>query len=539
MQIKLIFIVVILSVYLPAPVFSQTVIAQGNLPVSSCSSCTSLENEKIKYFNENKYAEFIIFLNNYKIKYKLDKSCLNYYKALSRYAQLGYLEEKQSWDEYFANGNNYRQEIVQNAQEVISKAPVDNCLRVKTRLLLWQFHRGQQDAFSGQALDELTAELKAYAKVTQNVGLIKEVADMLLASEEKLPAREFYKIYVDKLTQNKLTDPELKNIALGFYKERNLELAQTVYDIYIEKASKDLSADKFIAKLFEIANLFVYSPNNGVAFDSRTEKLADLYDMVYAEKIYALIEAKGRLDVFNQETIYLRAFNLEKMNDYEAAQRQYLQLTQIYPDSRYFDEATYKIAMINAYILADISEAQRYFQVLADKTTLSPHVISSFYQLGLLSQWQGNFVQARSYYDLLLKNAQDKYSASVISAKERLEEIQGNKSLSYNLKIFLDLSLKDKTTLIEMNKTQLRLASYVLTKNQNNLVSSLVNMPQSGCNQVELQYLWSGDLGGVNPKVTESSFQSVYADSGTKELNMVIISPAGAIDRSFAMVDVY
>ena len=64
-------------------------------------------------------------------------------------------------------------------------------------------------------------------------------------------------------------------------------------------------------------------------------------------------------------------------------------------------------------------------------------------------------------------------------------------------------------------------------------------MPQSGCNQVELQYLWSGNLGGANPGVNESNFQGAYVDPGTKEINMVIISPAGTVDRSFAMVDVY
>jgi hypothetical protein len=46
-------------------------------------------------------------------------------------------------------------------------------------------------------------------------------------------------------------------------------------------------------------------------------------------------------------------------------------------------------------------------------------------------------------------------------------------------------------------------------------------------------------LGGVNPAVTESNFQGVYSDSGTKEINVVIISPAGTADRSFIMVDVY
>jgi len=523
MKANFIFTVIIFSILLSAPVFSQPVALGDNAAVSGCAN---LENEKIKYFQENQYSEFVNFLDNYKIADKLNSSCINYYKALTRYAQLSYLEEKQSWDEYFANGNNYREQIVDGVNKVIAQTSASDDLRSKSRFLIWQFHRGQQDAFYEQALIDLIADLKAYAQVSADTTLLKQIADSLFLEGEKASARELYKLYVAKLAQGKITDLELKTIAAGFYKEKNLELAQTVYDLYIEKTQKSFAPDKFIAELFEIASLFVYKANG-------------LYDMDYAEKIYALIQASGQKDVFNQETIYLRAFNLEKNSAYKDAQKFYLQLTQNYPDSKYFQEAIYKIAMINAYVLADLNEAQRYFQMLASETVATPHVISSLYQLGLLSDWQGDLVKASSYYDLLLKNAQGKYITIVALANERIKEIQENKPLSYNLKTFLDLSLKNDSTLIEINKSQLKSASYILEKNQNNTISSLVNMPQSGCNQVELQYLWSGDLGSANPGAGESNFQGVYVDPGTKEINMVIISPAGTVDRSFIMVDVY
>ena len=523
MRANLILTVFVLSVSFLTPAFSQPVAVQDN---TSAGYCAGLENEKIKYFQENKYSEFIDFLNNYKITDQSNKPCINYYQALTRYAQLSYLEEKQSWDEYFANGNDYRQQIVDGVNKVIAQTNASDGLRSKSRLLIWQFHHGQQDAFHEQALIDLMTDVKAYAQASQDTALVKYIADALLSSGQKSSARELYKLYVDKLVEGKMTDAELKNIAAGFYKEQNLELAQTVYDIYIERVSNSLPPDKFIAQLFEIASLFVY-------------KQTGLYDMAYAEKIYALVEARGPKDAFNQETIYLRAFNLEKMNAYQDAQKFYLQLTQAYPDTKYFQEATYKIAMINAYVLANISEAMKYLQILAAKTVVSPHVISSLYQLGLLSQWQGDLAKASSYYDTLLKNAQDQYAATVAQARERIKEIQENKPLSYNLKTFLDLSLKNDSTLMEMNKSELRSVNYILAKNQNNIVSSLVNMPQSGCNQVELQYLWSGDLGGANPGVEMSNFEGAYADPGTKVINIVLISPAGIIDRTFIMVDVY
>ncbi|MDD5477835.1 MAG: hypothetical protein PHG87_06545 [Candidatus Omnitrophica bacterium] len=500
-----------------------------SVPLVYCaqtSGCSGIEESKSKYLAANQYNEFIEFLDNFKEKDKVDPLCLKFYKAQARYLQLKYLEEKQSWDDYFANGNTYRQQLVENAQKVIEQADTGNPLRPKMRLLLWQFHYGQQDAFVQASLDDLIADLNAYAKVKSDPELIKDIADALLAGEEKTKARQIYKLYVDQLVAGKITDPELKSVAAGFYKGGNVELAQAVYNIYTERISKTLAPEKLVQELFEIASLFVYKPQG-------------LYDLAYAEEIYAKIEGLGSKNVFNQETIYLRAFNLEKLRDYKGAEKLYLQLTRLYPDTKHFDEAVYKVAMIEAYVLANINEARKYFEMLAAKTVFSPQVISSFYQLGLLAQWEGNLVKAKEYYGLLLKNSADSYAATAALVKDRLKEIQEDKQIDYNLKTFLDLSLKNANPLVEMGKAELKSSSYVLDKDQKATISSLIEMPQSGCNQVELQYLWSGDLGGASPAVTDGSFQCAYPDAGTKAINIVIISPAGAIDRFFTMVDVY
>jgi len=513
-----------LCLWLPA-VFSQA-LAETSTPGGSC--CATLEEQKVKYLKDNQYNEFIDFLNN--SKDKQNAPCINYYKAFTRYAQLKHLEEKQLWDDYFANGNTYRDQIVENVKNVIDQTSTADCLRPKSRLLVWQFHRDQQDAFYEQALIDLITDVTAYAKEANDAALVRSVADQLKAYGEKTKAREVYKLYVDKLVSGQITDLELKNIAAGFYKEENLDLAQTVYDIYIEKAAKSLSPDKFIQELFEIAGLFVYKPQG-------------LYDMAYAEKIYAKIEALGRKDVFNQETIYLRAFNLEKLKDYRKAGELYLQLIRLYPLSGHFDQAAYKIAMINAYALADIKEARNYFEKLTAKAAAnsvsSPQVLSSFYQLGLLAQWEGDLSKARDYYNTLVMSCADNQLITVTQAKERLKEIEENKPLSYNLKTFLDLSFKKGDALLEMGRSELQSSAYILEKGQKVIVSSQVSLPESGCNKIELQYLWSGNLGEAHPGVTDGTFQCSYPASGTKELNLVIISPAGIIDRCFIMVDVY
>ena len=502
--------------------FSAEPEKQKNNLSSSC--CVNIQEAQTKYLVGNQYNEFIDFLDN--SKDKSVQTCLDYYKADMRYRQLKYLEEKQSWDDYFSNGNTYRDQIVVSLQKVIRQTDNRNCLRPKSRLLLWQFHHGQQDAFLEQSLADLVADINVYAQKTNDPELIREVADKLLASGEKAKAGQIYKLYVDKLVSGKINQEELKGKAAGFYKEGNLELAKSIYDIYIEKAAKSLAADKFIQELFEIASLFVYKP-------------AGFYDLAYAEKIYARIEEFAGDKVFNQETIYLRAFNLEKFRDYQEAAKYYLQLTRLYADSKYFDEAAYKIAMINVYALADINEARKYFELLAAKDKFSPQVISAFYQLGLLAQWEGDPAKAKNYYDLLLNNSKGNYTETAAQAKERLKEIGDNLPISYNLKTFLDLSLKKESALSETGRAELMPSAYLLTKGQKIVVSSSVNMPQSGCNQVQLQYLWSGDLAGVHPSVDDDNFQAAYADPGTKEINIVVVSPAGAVDRFFFMVDVY
>ncbi len=516
MRGQLISAVLFLSVLLSAP----------SIYCAQAFDYSAIEAAKAKYLAANQYNEFIGFLDNFKDKDKAGQLSLNYYKAQARYLQLKYLEEKQSWDDYFANGNTYRQQLEESARKVVDQADAGNPLKVKAGLLLWQFHHGQQDAFVQSSLDELVAGVNLYAKGKNDPELIRAVADSLLYGEENAAAHQIYKLYVNQLTAGKMTDTQLKALGSGFYKEGNLELAQAVFNIYIERASKTLQQGKFIKELFEIASFFVYKPQG-------------LYDMAYAEEIYAKIEGLGGQGAFDQATTYLRSFNLEKFRDYKAAQKLYLQLIQLYPDSKYFDEAVYKIAMINAYVFSNISQARQYFNLLAAKKEFSPHVIASLYQLGLLAQWEGDSVKAKEYYELLLRDTADKYPSIASQANERLKEIQENKQISYNLKTFLDLSLKSENTLTEMGKAELKSSAYALEKGQKATISTFVNMPQSGCNQVELQYLWSGDLAGASPAVTDASFQCTYADSGTKAINIVVISPAGSIDRYFTMVDVY
>lgn len=486
------------------------------------------EELKDSYFRDKKYAEFTDYLKSLGAKNKELEPAASYYIGLSRYHQLKYLEETQDWNEYFSQGNSYREEISSYAQKAIDSTKQSDALHIYARLLLWQFHKDQQDAFAQDALSGLKSSVLEYAKQAQDIKPIKDVADKLLSYQEKGESRQLYRIYVDKIISSDIKDGQLKEVALGFYEENNVELSQVVYDSYIDKILKSLPKEKSAEILIDIARQFAY-------------KKEGASDMLYAERVFKKLEETGGKEIFNEELMYMRAFNLEKAKEFLLARDRYMDLSKAYPESTRLDEANYKIGVIYSYLSKDIKEARQYFEKLAQKETLSPHVLSSLYQLGLLSQWEGEFDKAKGYYNELIEKAAGGFTETVTPAKERLKEIDEQKPIEYNLKAFLDACLKEDSGVAMTSN--LNASTYILNKDEEAAISSNTNLPISGCLPVELQYLWSGRLGKPKTAVAElpltPSFNTSYLDTGTKEINLAVLSASGVIDCSIDMVDVY
>ncbi len=478
------------------------------------------------YFNENKYTEYIAYLNSLVKQKKILEPVVNYYIGFTRYCQLKHLEQIQNWDEYFARGNSYRDEIVASLQKTIASVAATDALGVYARLALWKFHKEQNDAAGDTALSDLMNSALAYAKDAKDLKPIKDAADEFSSYGEKAKAKELYKLYVDRIVASDIKDDELKTIALSFYEGGNLDLAEAIYDVYLERAAKEVPKEKLIPVFTEIARSFAY----------RDEGPAD---MLYAEKIFTKIEEAGGKEAFDEELIYLRAFNLEKAKEYQQAKDFYLDLVQRYPQSARADEANFKAGLIHTYILRDIKSGRIYFEKLAQKETISPPVISSLYQLGLLSQWEEDLVKAKEYYNKLLERSKASFPETENLAKERLKEIEGAKPIEYNLKTFLDVSFKEEYAMLDMSKLDLRSRPYKAKKDTEINISSTAYTAQSGCLAVELQYLWSGHLGNNKPTNEQISFATQYIQTGTKEINLVVVSATGIIDRNIELADVY
>ncbi|MFA5114768.1 MAG: hypothetical protein WC469_01720 [Candidatus Omnitrophota bacterium] len=496
------------------------------------------------YFNNNDFDGFLTALSSVGGGDNKGLALWNdYYTALARYRQLKYLEDNQLWEEYFANQNSWRTQITGSIAKVLEGTTTADPLRILSRLLLWRFYQDQQDPARELQLSGLMAETEEYAAGNAaDIGLIKTAADELSSYNEKGNARQLYKIYVAKIVAPGEESGKIKKAALGFYSQGNLDLAEAVYDAYIERIAQAQGAAA-APELIEIARQFSYGDNRP-------------NDPLYAEKVFARIEELGGKEALDEKLMYLRAFNLEKGKDFLAAKDRYRDFVASFPDNPENDEAQYKLGIITTYIMRDISGGRGYFTKLSDSDKVSPQVISAIYQLGLLAQWEGKNEEARRYYLALKDKAGDGFRETVALANERIAELDGSRPIEYNLKTFIDVSLRPQDVQSDRTKFELNCHPYRSPRNQDVNISSSYYYGDNGCLQPEFQYLWSGHLGAYHdvsndsstapdsrgltkPDTSQSAFTTQYIHNGSKEVNLVIVSASGVVDRNLDIVDVY
>jgi hypothetical protein len=484
-----------------------------------------LAQAKEPYFKAGRFNEFCDFLKTLTAKNSGLENLSRYFYSLSRYEQLKYLEGRQSWDEYFDKGNDYRQDITSGLAELLKSTDGKDVLRLYARLLLWQFHQDQQDAFAEDALAGLMDAAKSYAENTQDPEPLKEAADKLQAYELKTKARGLYELYISKVVSAESKDEQLSGLAARFFQDSNLELAEVVYEAFIEKIIKSWPKEKAAAELASIARQFAY-------------KDATANDPAFAEKVFQKLEGLSGKDIFDEQLSYLRAFSLEKAKEFEAAKAIYIDLLSRFSGSLYYDKINFKLGIISAYVSRNIKDAREYFQKLAGKESSSPEIISSLYQLGILAQWEEDMERARANYLKLKEKAGSLYQSLAAMAEARLKEIEEDNPLDSNIRNFLDVSLKDAYSSFNMSKAALKSSAYNLKKGQEFKMTAAATAPESGCMELSLMYGWVGELGKALPQAEESSFTSAYSEPGTKFIGLVVSTSGGVVDRAIDLIDV-
>ncbi|MDD5246312.1 MAG: hypothetical protein PHS09_02835 [Candidatus Omnitrophica bacterium] len=488
---------------------------------------SSLEEARDGFFKDHEYSAFVDFLNSLGRKKKSLRPYVNYYTALTRHSQLAYLESIQDWNEYFSKGDEYRHQMQSSLLAGLKEVNPEDPLYLSLKLLQWKYAQEQQDPAAQGYLTELIGACEKYSKESKDFSLIKDLGDQVLAAGQKNSAKKIYAVFAQALTKTTDSPGELERSAADFYNQKNMDLAQLLYDAYIEKLLSGKDKAKAVTALQEIAQKFTYrdqEPN----------------DPAYAEKIFAELESLGGEGVFNEKLIYLRAYNLEKLHEFEKAALAYQALIKNFANSERVPEAKFKAGVINAYIMRQVDEGKKYFNELFQQGDLSSWGAAAGYQLGLLSQFSAEADQAAVFYRSLIDRAKENFQDTVMLARQRLQEIDGKNDLEYNLKTFLETAL-DKGPAegaFNASKINLQCSPCLAEKNSSVKMSSEVSVPASGCTQIELRYLWSGDLGENPPLNSDPSFTTAYRSSGSKVINLVVVNPAGVIDYGLDFVDI-
>jgi len=485
----------------------------------------TLEEQKEKYFKEKNYSEFIAHLEELKRK-NPENFTIDYYLALSQYWQLKDLEEKKLWEEYFNLRSNYLDRIIKETENASKKAE-DPKICLEAKYLNWLMHKELNNEKKDIVLKELIDLASNYTKKGRDSFILKEMAKRLQMENESFASLNLYNLYVKALIESDIPLEQLRQEADNVYREDDIYLSTQIYDQYIERLIKEgFLKEEIYKNLISIIKKFS-------DYGQRDVKSPD-----YAESLFLrLKEYLG--EELDEETQYLRAYNLQRKKEYLRCAEEYETLLKSYPQTRYRDEVEFKLGIIYLYELGDTQKALDYLMNLIKKGEKKQYILSCLYHLGLYHQYQGEKATAHSFYQNILDIVEDneEFLETTKLTKERLKEIEEERPIEYNLKTYLDSVFSE----IPIRKN-LEFHSLPGKNPRNEEIDFQIKFTPSetGCLVPEYKLLWSGDLGKIE-RVEESreGFTTSYSNLGTKIVNLVVIGPLQILDNSIEMIDVY
>ena len=481
-----------------------------------------------EYFSKNDYDGFYSYLQGL-LKQGYDKTPQVYYfLALSRLQQIGYWQKMKNWEGVYDKSVAFRKDIDQNLSKAVSLTQDDPELLLGIKYLKWQNMREEDPDNAAGAFDDMVTTARDTAKSGPAIEKIKTIADELSTLEDKNLSARLYEVYVEKLSASNLSDQEIKERGERFLKEGHVYLAKSVFGTYLDRLSgkNELQAREMVA----IADKFAY--NGG----------EEGLDPMFAETMYKKAFDLAGAAAFNKDSQYLRAFNLERMKDSEGSVNEYKNLLTAYPDYPSKQEVYFRIGVLAAYAQKNIALAEEYFTKIRDEFPKDPLMLSSLYQLGLLSQWKKDFDKAKGFYNALIEGAKtqgmDLEKNEIVSlAKERLKEIEEQKEIAYGLRLFLEGTFKEKEGPSFMNVDLTGRPAKEAAGKPVKFVATTSN-PQTGCMTPNYSYEWSGEVGNVVNIPNSPELVTDYASASIKVVSVAVVGTGGPEGVGFDMVQV-
>jgi len=515
----------------PGPTKAQdTAALKQKIEKNDADSLSAVEDLLDIYFADNNYEEAYQYLESL-AKDGFDKSPEIYFDlALTRSEEIAYWQETKNWEGVYDKSADYKKEIMDHLDKAESLAMDKPSVLLGVKFLRWQA-TGEDDPDRAFGLfNELLYTAKSMPSSATALDMIKQIGDELASYEDKSMARRFYEIYVSKLGESHLTGEELKAMALQSLNEDNMFLAKSLYEAYLGQLAdnKDLAAKETVS----VADKFVAT--------GKEDGLDPGYAEAMYQKAYDLI-GQAAFDVGAQ---YRRAYNLERMKDFQAAGRQYQGLLDNYKEGVPQKEIYFRLGVLSAYAEKNIPKGLEYFSKIKAEFPKDPMALDSFYQLGLLSQWQGQTDKAKEFYSALLTLAKElnldlEKNDLVLLTRERQKEIEEKKEIAYGLKLFLEgifkLAEPGQRAPLDVDLTA-RPAEMDLNQSTKFVVTT--SNPQTGCLMPAYSYEWSGQTGSTNNIPNAPELVTDYSLSGFKVVGVAVVDSSGLQGAGFEMVEI-
>ena len=454
-----------------------------------------------------------------------------FYLADVRQQQIQYWQKTKNWEGVYDKAQGLKKEILANLDRAERTIKNNPAVFFKIKYDRWSVLKDEDPDRAAKLFNDLVAFAKEKAGDAATLKAVKEIADACSKLEDKNLSRRLYEIYVAKISSSNLTKEERKSEAEKFLEVGNLFLAKSFYEAYLNPltGSRDLLAKAYV----EVADKFA-SPGT-------REGLDPFYAESLYQKAYDMIADKA----FDSGSQYRRAFNLERMKEFEAAFAQYKNLLSVYPDYENEPEILFRLGVLAAYALRDVKVAEGYFHKIVDNFPKDGLSRCGLYQMGLLSQWSNDTQKAKEFYTALLDKARDEgvdadKDELVLMTKDRLSEIEEKKEMPYALKLFLEGVFKkgsEKEALVTVSVDLTAQPSKGST-GQEIKYTTTTSSPQTGCMTPAYSYEWSGEVGTISNIPNSPELTTAFSEKGVKVTHVAVIGPQGLEGVGFEMAQI-
>jgi tetratricopeptide (TPR) repeat protein len=459
-------------------------------------------------------------------------SAAGYYeRAYGHYQEIQIWKKEKNWANVYDKGPALKKGIAEDLikAELISKNNAPLFFDIKFLRWLSLFDDDPETAFG--LYDKVVAAAKEAAATRPGLEAVKKAADGIKDLEDKNYARRLYEVYAGAVAASGLTPEELLTEADSFLSAGNIYLAKTLYEAMLSSSWNDKTSQA--KRIIAVADKFAH-PGDKEALDP-----------VYAEGLYQKAQDLAGDVAFDAEAQYRRAFNLERIKDYDAAKAQYMKLLSLFPDAVMRPEVIFRLGVFEAYVYKNIPGADEYFKKITTGFPKDALVLSALYQEGLLAQANKDAESAAVFYNALLSEAQARgLEASktelVALAQERLKEVTDKTEMKYGLRLFMEGILAGASPEMAASPIHVDVAVQPARTTLGAPVKWTVTTshPETGCMTPTYAYEWSGELGGTSNISNTPEITTTYTEAGLHVVGAAVVGPNGPEGAGFDIVQI-